>query len=388
MQASGSGLGRGLDASLRFSSGRPVLEEAGLKILHVDPELAFGGGERQVAGLIRHLARRGHENVLAAAPGSRLASVIPAADARLHPLRIRNDLDLPAALRLRRLIAVESPHVVHFHTSRAHALSPWLGRIAATRGVVTRRMDYALRRGWRTDLLYNRSVAAVVAISEEVRRRLVAAGVREQRISLIRSGVEPPVGLPGPAGRAAARQRFGLGDELAVGVVAALERRKGHDVLLRAIAGLRGQPPIRCLVCGDGSQRAALERLAQDLGIASCVRFLGEQRQVADVLAALDVFVMPSRHEGLGVAVLEAMAMGLPVVASAVGGIPEAVDAGHTGLLVPVEDATALGAAIDELARDLERARGMGVAGRARVLEKFSMDAMASGYQRLYEGLK
>ena len=355
-----------------------------MKILHVDPETGFGGGERQVAGLIRHLARRGHENLLAAVSGSPLAAVVPAADARLQPLRIRNDLDLAAAWRLWRLVALESPHIVHLHTSRAHAMSPWLRRFA-TRTVVTRRMDYALRRGLWTDLLYNRSVAAVVAISEEVRRRLLDAGVRGERVVVIRSGVEPATGLPGPAGRAAARTRFGADSEFVVGIVAALEWRKGHDVLLRALAVLDGSPPWRCLVCGGGSQQRALHRLAADLGIADRVRFLGPQPQVADVLAALDVFVLPSRHEGLGVAVLEAMAMSLPVVASAVGGIPEAVIPGETGLLVPPDDPAALAAALGALRRDVERAERMGHAGRARVLAEFSMEGMAVRYERLYE---
>ena len=356
-----------------------------MKILHVDPEAGFGGGERQVVGLIRHLARRGHENVLAAAAGSRLAAIVPGADARLRPLGIRNHLDVLAALRLRRLVALESPHVVHFHTSRAHAMSPWLRRYAP-RAIVTRRMDYAPRRGPWTDLLYNRSVAAVVAISEEVRRRLAGAGVRRERISVIHSGVEPPAGLPGPAGRAAARARFGIGEELAIGVVAALEPRKGHDVLLRALAAVdREASPWRCLVCGGGSQREPLARLAADLGLTARVRFLGEQPQVADVLAALDVFVMPSRYEGLGVAVLEAMAMALPVVATAVGGIPETVESGRTGLLVPSEDSAALAAALGDLRRDRERARRMGAAGRERVLAEFSMEAMVERYERLYD---
>ncbi len=356
-----------------------------LKILHVDPEAGFGGGERQVAGLIRHLAQRGYENVLAAAAGSRLAAMVPAADARLRLLTIRNDLDVFAALRLRRLVALESPHVLHFHTSRAHAMSPWLRRYAP-RSIVTRRMDYAPRRGPWTDLLYNRSVAAVVAISDEVRRRLVDAGVRRERITVIRSGVEPPAGLPGPAGRALARARFGIGEELAIGIVAALERRKGHDVLLRALAELDAKSlPWRCLACGGGSQREPLERLAAELGVMERVRFLGEQPQVADVLAALDVFVMPSRHEGLGVAVLEAMATGLPVVASAVGGIPEALEPGRTGLLVPPDDPVALAAALGELARDRERAQQMGKAGRERVLAEFSMEALTERYERLYD---
>jgi len=295
-----------------------VLQGSGLKILHVDPETSFGGGERQVAGLIRHLVRRGHENVLAAPRGSALAAAVPAADARIRPLSIRNDADLAAALRLRRLIAVESPHVVHLHTSRAHAMSPWLRRYSS-RAVVTRRMDYALRPGRWTDLLYNRCVAAVVAISEEVRLRLVDAGVEADRIRVIHSAVEPPGGLPGSAGRAAARSRFEIASETALGVVAALERRKGHDVLFEALALLRVQGlALRCLVCGDGSERRRLEALARRLEITSIVRFLGKQRQVADVLAALDIFVMPSRYEGLGVAILEAMAMAIPVVASAV----------------------------------------------------------------------
>jgi glycosyltransferase involved in cell wall biosynthesis len=358
-----------------------------LKILHVDPETGFGGGERQVAGLIRHLARRGHENVLAAAASSRLAAVVPATDARLRPLSIRNDLDVLAALRLRRLVAAESPHVLHFHTSRAHAMSPWLCRYAP-RAIATRRMDYAPRRGPWTDLLYNRSVAAVVAISDEVRRRLVDSGVRRERISVIRSGVEPPRGLPGAAGRAAARARFGIGEELAIGIVAALERRKGHDVLLRALASLDAKGSAwRCLVCGGGSQREALAQLAADLGVASRVCFLGERPQVADVLAALDVFVMPSRREGLGVAVLEAMAMALPVVASSVGGIPEAVEPGTTGLLVPRDDPDALAAALDEIGRDRQRALRMGAAGRQRVLAEFSMEALTDRYERLYDAV-
>lgn len=362
-----------------------MLQNPALKILHVDPEQSFGGGERQVAGLIRHLARRGHDNVLAAPAGSPLAATVPAADARLRPLTIRNDLDLVAAWRLNRLVAAESPHIVHFHTSRAHAMSAWL-RGHAVRALVTRRMDYPPRRGWWTRRLYNRCVAATVAISEDVRRRLLGAGVRPERVHVIHSGVEPAAGLPGPAGRAAARARFAIGDELAVGIVAALEHRKGHDVLLQALARLRAEGvALRCLVCGGGSRRSALESLAQALGIGDVVRFLGEQRQVADVLAALDVFVMPSRHEGLGVAILEAMAMALPVVASAVGGISETVADGRTGLLVPPEDPAALSAAIAALDRDRSRAQGLGAAGRERVIADFSMAAMAQRYERLYE---
>ncbi len=356
-----------------------------MKILHIDSERSFGGGERQVLGLVRHLARRGHENLLAASPDSALSRMVPGSDARLIPLAIRNHVDLLAALRLARIVARESPHLIHYHTSRSHALAPWLRR-HAPRSLVTRRMDYPIRRGWWSSLLYNRSVAGVAAISEDVRRKLIAGGVRAERIRVIRSAVEPPAGLPGEAGREAARRRFGANGEPVIAVVAALERRKGQDILLHALAEIsrRGRR-FQCLLCGGGSERSALERLAAELGVAASVRFLGEQRQVADVLAAADLFVLPSRHEGLGVAILEAMAMGLPVVATAVGGIPEAVEHDRTGLLVPPEDGSALAAAIDDLLGHRDRACELGARGRERVLERFTMERMAGEYQRFYE---
>ncbi|MGH7860598.1 MAG: glycosyltransferase, partial [Candidatus Binatia bacterium] len=226
-----------------------------MKILHVDPERGFGGGERQVLGLVRHLARRGHENVLAAPVGSPLWRMLPDADARRAALAIRNDVDLVAAVRLARLVAAEASDVVHFHTSRAHAMSLWLPR-SSRRSIVTRRMDYPIRPGLRTSLLYDRRVAGVAAISEEVRRQLFAAGVDPARIRLIPSGVEVPDGLPGPAGREAARARFGAGEAMVLAVVAALERRKGHDVLLHALADLSSRGiRFHCLLCGDGSER-------------------------------------------------------------------------------------------------------------------------------------
>jgi glycosyltransferase involved in cell wall biosynthesis len=225
----------------------------------------------------------------------------------------------------------------------------------------------------------------VAAISEDVRRKLEAGGVAPARIRVIRSGVEVPDGLPGAAGRQAARRRFGAGSERVIAVVAALETRKGHDVLLHALAraGARGLA-FTALFCGEGSRRAALVEEAERLGLSARVRFLGEQPQVADVLAAADLFVLPSRKEGLGVAILEAMAMGLAVVASAVGGIPESVEDGRTGLLVPPEDVDALAAALTRLARERDLARQMGERGRERVRAHFSMSAMADGYERLY----
>jgi glycosyltransferase involved in cell wall biosynthesis len=355
-----------------------------LKILHVDPEVRFAGGERQVEGLIRHLAALGHENLLAAPPAGALASRIDPRHARIVPLAIRNDLDVLAALRLGRMIRRERPDVVHHHTARAHKTSLWLPR-EAPRSIVTRRMDYPIRPGRLSDVLYGRRVAAVVAISAEVRRMLVAAGVAEERIRSIPSGVDPPERPAGDEERRAAREALGAdAEQIVVSILAALERRKGHDVLLRALAGDAVPPRVVCRIAGEGRERESLEGLARELGLAARVRFLGERRDVGEILAASDVAVLPSRAEGLGVAILEAMAHALPVVASRVGGIPEAVLEGETGLLVPPEDPDALGAALARLAGDAALRRRMGAAGRARVLAGFTLRRSAERYEALY----
>jgi len=361
-----------------------------LAILHVDPERALGGGERQVLGLLAHLHALGHRQTLAADPRGPLAPRAADLGIPVVPLAIRNHLDLPAARRLAGLLPRGPYAILHFHTARAHALAAFLGGSSGVSRVVTRRMDYRLRGGWYTRRLYNHGVQAVIAISEGVRAMLITSGVEPARIHLVPSGVEPERFAPQPGARSAARARYGItdGQWLAV-VVGALEERKGHTVLLEALAALR-DPRLRVLCAGDGSLRDALPARAAALGLGDRVRFLGAVDDVAELLAAADAFLMPSHHEGLGVAALEAMAAGIPVVASRVGGLPEAVVDGETGLLVPPADPAALAAAITRLAADPAHARELGAAGRARVQARFSMTAMAEGtlavYRELVEG--
>jgi glycosyltransferase involved in cell wall biosynthesis len=169
-------------------------------------------------------------------------------------------------------------------------------------------------------------------------------------------------------------------------VIAALEDRKGHAVLLDAIARL-ADVRLRVLCAGGGSRAAALAARRDALGLGDRVVFLGPLDDVAGLLAAADVAVMPSLHEGLGVAALEAMAAGVPVVASRVGGLPELVGADAAGVLVPPGDAAALAAALRRLAADRGAARALGTAGRARVGARFTMAGMAAATLALYRRL-
>ena len=354
-----------------------------VSILHVDPERGWGGGETQVLGLMRHLAAIGHRQALAADPGGRLARAAADAGVAVVPLAIRNHADVVAGRRLAGLIARNHHDIVHFHSARAHAMSAFLGRVPAAR-VVTRRMDYAPRGGWYARWLYNRGVDAVVAISEGVRQVLVGSGVDPARIHVVASGVDGARFAAADDVRRRERARHGLdAATFVIATVGALETRKGHAVLLEALAALVDLP-FQVLCAGAGSQAGALAARRDALGLAVRVRFLGELADVVPLLAAADLVVMPSLQEGLGVAALEAMAAGKPVVASRVGGLVEVVDDGVTGILVEPGDATSLAAALRMLASDRDRAARFGAAGRARVERRFSMRAMAEGTVAVY----
>lgn len=359
-----------------------------LAVLHVDPERGLGGGERQVLGLVEHLQRAGVRQTVAAHPDGRLAPLIAHLGVGVAPLAIRNHLDILAARRLSGLLARERYDILHFHTARAHAMAAFLG---AGRGfsrgiarIVTRRMDYRLRGGWYTRRLYNHEVQAVVAISDGVRAMLIESGVAPTRITVVPSGVEADRFVPSAEARARARRQYAAPDNACVlVVVGALEARKGHDVLLDALARL-GHPTLVVWCAGEGGARAALEAQRATLGLEAQVRFLGRVDDVAGLLAGADVMVMPSRQEGLGVAALEAMAAGVPVIASRVGGLPEAVVDGETGLLVPPDDAAALGVALARLAADSGLRRRLGAAGATRVRARFTMAGMAAATLAVY----
>jgi len=363
---------------------------AALRIAGVDPERNFGGGETQVLGLTLELLRVGHRAELFCDPDGRLWDRAQTAGVKCYPLRIRNAIDLAAGLRLRTMLARANYDVIHFHTARAHALAPYAAGDDRLR-VVTRRMDYAPGR-LSARCLYNRAVDGVIAISGGVADALISAGVARDRILIVPSGVDCAHFTPAANGqRQAARLKLGLrADEVAIAAVGALTPRKGHRVLIEALAIARergAKVELRCLIAGAGRLRDELEALARDRGCADQVRMLGALEDPLTLLAAADIFVMPSLNEGLGVAALEAMAMGLPVVASAVGGLPEVVADGDSGILFKTGDAAVLATAVIDLATNTTRRIAMGAAARERAVAQFSVEAMAQGTLDYYREL-
>lgn len=357
-------------------------------IAHVDSERGFSGGEVQVMLLVEGLKARGYRNVIFCPPLSGIARAAVAAGVEAVAVRMRNEFDLPSVLRLARGIRSARADLVHLHTGRA----TWLGGLAAglagRPALATRRMDRPIPRNARTRFLYRRLVRKVAAISPGVARCLTDGGVPAGRIVTIPSAVDPERLRPVRV-RDETRRALGAAlDDVVVLVLAALTRRKGVDLLLEATAALR-RDGVGCVlwIAGDGPELSGLREQAMRLHIGTQVRFLGRRDDKADLLAACDLLAMPSRREGLGVAALEAMAAGRPVLASRVGGLQDAVVDRRSGLLVTADDPAALAAALRELVCDAELRRRLGEAGPQRVAEGFLASQMVDSYEQLYSAI-
>ncbi len=297
------------------------------------------------------------------------ARVVASLGARVSVLHAQQLLS-PASVALVSGRLRRTPFVVASHASGA------VGDLAALarQGPLGRVRFEALRR----------HAAAFVAVSVPIREELARAGVPEARIRSIPNGVDTRRFAPAD-GEERHRLRHALGlPPVPIAIYTGrLAPEKGVDLLLDAWAVVRraGEPGLLCLV-GDGADRAPLELRARDLGIVGAVRFTGAVADVASWLRAADAFVLPSRQEGLSVALLEAMACGLAVVATAVGGSGEA--AGDAAVLVPPRNAEALGDALLRVLVDPSRARALGERARRRAVDRFEILQVARRYVELY----
>lgn len=356
-----------------------------LRVGHLTGEAGFSGGEVQLFHLVEGLRKRNHHSVVLCPLGSRSEAEARRRGIETHPVRVRNEWSLRCLASVRRELSRLAPDIVHLHTGHA----TWLGGLAA-RGlglpaVTTRRMDRPVKRNLRTRILYGLCVQRAVAISPAVARQLADGGVPTQMIQVVASAVDPDALLP-QSSRSATRRALGTSDTRACLLTAAtLVPRKGVDLLLLATAELvrRGLDP-ELWIAGEGPERRRLQRLAQRLGLGERARFLGARSDVPDLLAACDVFALASRQEGLGVAVLEALALARPVVATRAGGLCDALRHEETGLLVPPEDPLALAAALERLLRDRLAAEALARRGPAAVASGFSLERMVEAYERIY----
>jgi glycosyltransferase involved in cell wall biosynthesis len=375
--------------------------------LHIDSGPDWGGGQVQSLGLALALAASGEETWFIAQPGSELESRLRSSYLRWETMPLRGLAGLRSVRHLARRLAELQPDIIHIHESASHVAAGIAARMAARTGalpyaptvaghreagdgkaraggpqiIATRRTEAPLRRSWLGRAKHLLWCDRLICVSEAIRTRCVAAGLPDSLLTVIPDFVDcrhfdPSVG----------QEVAPATDSPTLLTVGRLTASKGHRVLLPAMREVvRRMPSARLLVCGRGEEEAALRRQAHALGLGDRVEFLGFAPDVRRVLAQADVFVMPSLAEGLGVAVLEAMAMAKPVVASDAGGLPESVVHGETGLVVAAGDAGALGEALLDLLNDPEKARRMGKAGRGRALSHYDRPRIVEHITALYE---
>jgi len=352
-------------------------------ILHVNTETTWRGGENQVFQLAQGLHAVGRSTLVACRHASPLAQRLDAAGIPIATLS--GDRGLGAVLKLRRIIRDHQPSVLHAHTSRAHHLCLLAALGLGLPIVVTRRVDFPLKRGMVARWKYGSRINRFVAISQAIAAILRAGGIPAQRIAVIPSGIDFA-----PLDRAEAlnlRTAFRLPADATVVVnVAALADHKDHATLLRAWRMVEdADPTAHLIMVGDGELKAPLHALRDDLRLGRA-HFAGHRDDVPHLLKDADLFVMSSHLEGLCTSIMDAKRCGLPVVATRAGGIPEVVNDGTDGMLVPVRDPSALAQALLTYLGDPARRAQASVQARADS-QRFSAQAMVDAYLGLYRSL-
>ena len=300
-----------------------------LSIAHVDSEETFRGGQQALLQLALGLRERGHKQVLVSPAGSALEAKAKEADLRTTPL----------ATSLRNVLKENAVRIVHSHSGHAHNRA-WLASVGLdVRRVTTRHVAFEPRHSLIHRLKYTLTCDRIIAVSGAARDMLVRSGIPTKKIEVIHTGVRIPAALPTAEERQQARAHWGLSaSDFAVGHLGAFTHEKGQDLLIAAV-NLLNMPSLFLILGGEGPLRSSF--MAGPL-----IQLPGYVEDRATLLQALDLFVMPSRSEAWGLAALEAMSYGVPVVASAVGGLQEIVEDNFSGWLVPADDPQALARAI------------------------------------------
>ncbi len=361
--------------------------------LHVDTARTWRGGQNQVLLTVNGLRSIGERAALVAHPDGELRRRA-AEGLELIPMAPRTEMDLTAAWRFSRVIKRLAPDVIHAHdphgvamASLALSLGSSTAQGRAPRLVASRRVDFHLKGNSFSRWKY-RQVDAFIAASEAIRQMLVADGVPAERSVTVHEGIDvdhvvaaPPVNV---------HEAFWLPHQApVVGNVAALVPHKGQRYLVDAAhLVVQSVPDARFIILGEGELREHLQKQVHEHHLEKHVLLPGFRTDVLGCIKGFDLFVMSSVTEGLGTSLLDAMACGRPIVATRAGGIPEIVEDGVNGALVPPRDAASLAAAIVRALNDEGWRRRMGEAGLARVRERFTVDRMVEQTAAVYRRLR
>lgn len=365
-----------------------------MKILYIVTAAEFGGAPLHVLQLMEHMKKQGHMVGLVAAPEPRLMQEAKSLAVQVFPnphfvRPVKPYKDIRALKPVFQAIKAFQPDLVHAHSTKA-------GYAARLSSAILRKPVIFTAHGWAftegrspwsrrllslAERLAAKVTTKIICVSEhDLRLALQFNVARPDQLVVIHNSIDPQPFLQ--ADGAKIRQQLELEETPVLIFVNRLAPQKDPLTLVKAIRDL---PSVKLMMVGDGSLRSEVERFIHDNGLASRVILTGKRWDIPNLLAASDVFVFSSRWEGLPYAIIEAMVAGLPVVATRVGGVPELVEDGITGFLVPPKDPKALAEAIQKLLDDPDLRCRMGQAGRKKALKEFTLERMLVETQRVYE---
>ena len=358
-----------------------------MRILHTEWSDGWGGQERRILLEARGLIERGHTVMLATRPSCWIAGEAARLGIPVHTMPMRGKFDFRAALELARLIKRAKIDLLHTHSGIDAWIGAFAGKLAGVPVVRTRHLYLPLKRRWFNLVHY--LTDCVFSLGETMRRMLIdECGFPPERVISIPTGIDFKTFTPTKTA-SAVRAELDIPEAaflvLKVGVIRGVKR---HEVAIRAFARLLPELPNAYLVlAGEGPMRQDMEALVETLGIQERVRFLGHRIDVPDLMNAADVLLLTSRSEAQSQALTQGIGLGLPVVATNVGGVPEVIIHEKTGLLVAPEDPEATAAALLRIARVPGLAAQLGAAAKAHALANYSLEAMLVRTERAYTAL-
>ncbi|MCL5958224.1 MAG: glycosyltransferase [Chloroflexi bacterium] len=366
-----------------------------VKVLQIVDQLGGGGAERVVVDIATHLPS-GYEPLVCVTRARGSLAYAPKLKERnvpFVPVGRRWRYDVVGLMQLRRLVSDFRPDIVHTHLAGSNAIGRLLRLSAHIPVLISHEHTWAYDPRDRVRILANRLLSplsdAIVAVSGADRRQLIKVEhLPPHKISVIYNGVDfSRVDNHVPS--AIYRQTLGIDERtFLAAIVGKLEFQKGHDVLLESLTKVVTRlPSFKLLVLGEGSLRVELEAKTSELNLHDHVVFMGFADDVGSVLSCVDLVVMPSHFEGHPLALLEAMAAGRTVIATDVGGVPEVIRPGETGILIPPGSPDALASSILDVASAPDMAAKLGRAAAADVRARFSIQAAMAQYLALYERL-
>ena len=365
-----------------------------VKVLHIVPMLSPGGAERVAVHIVTRLNRQRYEPVVVSLWGRMecdLDRLLAEAGVEVRYLDKRPGFDYRTFYRLHRALRDCSPDIVHTHLHVLRYALPSLlllkhaSYLHTVHNLAEREIEAGVR--WIQRYAFNRGVVPV-AVGEEVALSLKRLyGVRRCRV--ISNGIPTDHYARPQTSRQEWRRREGFGEnDLLFGCVARFAPQKNHALLLKAFAqGPASDPTAHLVLVGEGVLQKQLEEQTRKLGLGRQVHFLGVRTDIPDVLGAMDVFALSSDYEGNPLSVMEAMAAGLPVVATAAGGVPNLLENGSEGFIVEPGNVRELSNAMSFLLRNRELRLSLGRAAARRARENFDVSAMVQAYEEMYEGL-